>query len=90
MARLKQVKPSTIEKEKVTIHADHKLTNWIFKSVVVTLCVLVLGVTVAMMRDLIQIQSEDDKILAIIAPAFNTVIGAFVGLLGGLSLKNKK
>jgi hypothetical protein len=29
---------------------------------------------------------DNQQIFAIIGPAFNTVIGAFVGLLGGLSL----
>lgn len=33
---------------------------------------------------------NNDKIFEIIGPAFNTVIGAFVGLLGGLSLNKPK
>jgi hypothetical protein len=35
-------------------------------------------------------QIDNKDILALIGPAFNTVIGAFVGLLGGLSLSNRE
>lgn len=33
---------------------------------------------------------NNDKIFEIIGPAFSTVIGAFVGLLGGLSLNKNR
>jgi hypothetical protein len=35
-------------------------------------------------------QIDNNEIFKILGPAFNTVIGAFVGLLGGLSLNNRK
>jgi hypothetical protein len=89
MIRAKKINPNIV-KEEIILDGNTRLANWIFKTVVITLCIVVLAVTVAMMRDLVRLQAEDDKILAIIAPAFNTVIGAFVGLLGGLSLKRKK
>lgn len=85
------VSPLKVKKHKeVVIDLNANLAHWIFKSIVITLCIVVVAVTVVMMRDLLILRQEDDKILAIITPAFNTVIGAFVGLLGGLSLKRKE
>jgi hypothetical protein len=55
---------------------------------VVTLSCVILVVIVAMVAGLFVSDNiiSNDKIFEIIGPAFNTVIGAFVGLLGGLSL----
>ena len=64
------------------------LIRWILKVTVGTLAsicvvvVLALLVGIFMPNDLV----DNQQIFAIIGPAFNTVIGAFVGLLGGLSL----
>ena len=65
-----------------------KVVHWILKVTVGTLasiCVVVvmaLLVGIFMPNDVV----DNQQIFAIIGPAFNTVIGAFVGLLGGLSL----
>lgn len=67
---------------------NQKLINWILKITVGTLSsilivvVLVLLAGIFMPNDVV----NNDDIFAIIGPAFNTVIGAFVGLLGGLSI----
>jgi len=55
---------------------------------VATLACVILVVIVAMVAGLFVSDSvvSNDKIFEIIGPAFNTVVGAFVGLLGGLSL----
>jgi len=55
---------------------------------VVTLSCVILVVIVAMVAGLFVSDNiiSNDKIFEIIGPAFNTVVGAFVGLLGGLSL----
>lgn len=55
---------------------------------VATLACVILVVIVAMVAGLFVSDSvvSNDKIFDIIGPAFNTVVGAFVGLLGGLSL----
>lgn len=68
--------------------ANQQLINWILKITVGTLAsilivvVLVLLAGIFMPNDVV----NNDDIFAIIGPAFNTVIGAFVGLLGGLSI----
>jgi hypothetical protein len=67
---------------------SQKLIRWILKVTVGTLAsicvvvVLALLVGIFMPNDVV----DNQQIFAIIGPAFNTVIGAFVGLLGGLSL----
>jgi hypothetical protein len=58
------------------------------RTAVMTLACVILVVVVAMVVGLFMPQDvvDSDKVFEIIGPAFNTVVGAFVGLLGGLSL----
>lgn len=71
---------------------DPKVINWILRvavgtlSAVIGIVVLVLGVGIFLPNDVV----DNNKIFEIIGPAFNTVIGAFVGLLGGLSINDMK
>jgi len=55
---------------------------------VVTLACVILVVVVAMVVGLFVPNDvvDSSKVFEIIGPAFNTIVGAFVGLLGGLSL----
>ena len=55
---------------------------------VVTLALVILVVVAAMVAGMFVPDSvvDSDKVFEIIGPAFNTIVGAFVGLLGGLSL----
>lgn len=70
---------------------DDKLVEWIFKVTVTTLSAVVVAVIFVLLAGLFEDRVDNDKIFDIIGPAFSTVIGAFVGLLGGLSLnKNSK
>jgi hypothetical protein len=55
---------------------------------VVTLAAVILVVVIAMVAGMF-VSNEivsSEKVFEIIGPAFNTIVGAFVGLLGGLSL----
>jgi hypothetical protein len=58
------------------------------RTAVVTLACVILVVVIAMVVGLFMPKEvvDSDKVFEIIGPAFNTVVGAFVGLLGGLSL----
>lgn len=62
--------------------------EWILRVTVVTLAMIMLAVVVAMLFGLFVKNIDNKEIFSIIGPAFNTIIGAFVGLLGGLSLNN--
>ena len=67
---------------------NFNLTNWILKVTVGTLASIVLMVVAVLMVGVFlpNEQVDNKDIFAIIGPAFNTVIGAFVGLVGGLQL----
>lgn len=62
------------------------LLNWVIKITVSTLAIIVVSVVATLMYGFFDDNVNNEKIFEVIGPAFNTVIGAFVGLLGGLSL----
>ncbi len=62
--------------------------EWILRVTVVTLAMIMLAVIGAMLVGLFFKEIDNSEIFSIIGPAFNTIVGAFVGLLGGLSLNN--
>lgn len=66
------------------------LVSWVIKTTVLTLAVIVIGVVFVLLYGFFDDKVNNDKIFEIIGPAFSTVIGAFVGLLGGLSLNKNK
>lgn len=67
---------------------NNNLTEWIFKVTVSTLSVVVLAVVAVLLIGLFDDKVDNNKIFDIVGPAFSTVIGAFVGLLGGLALNS--
>lgn len=62
--------------------------EWILRVTVVTLAMIMLAVILTLMGGLLVDNVDNKEVFAIIGPAFNTIVGAFVGLLGGLSLNN--
>ena len=62
--------------------------EWILRVTVVTLAMIMMAVIGALMFGLFAKDVDNTEIFSIIGPAFNTIVGAFVGLLGGLSLNN--
>lgn len=66
------------------------LVPWVIKTTVITLAVIVISVVFTLLFGFFNDHVNNDKIFEIIGPAFSTVIGAFVGLLGGLSLNKNK
>ncbi len=66
--------------------SDQNLFAWILKITVGTLATIVVGVVFVLLYGMFDDKVDNKEIFSIIGPAFNTVIGAFVGLLGGLSL----
>lgn len=71
---------------------DSKTTSYILKLAVTVLAGIVGVVVIALVIGLFVSNDiiDNAKIFEMIGPAFNTVIGAFVGLLGGLSLNGEK
>lgn len=65
------------------------MTDWILKITVSTLAFICIGVVSVLLFAFFDDRVNNDEIFKMLGPAFNTVIGAFVGLLGGISLKQK-
>ena len=63
-----------------------KLLHLIFRITVFTLALVIVTVVGVMCKALFSPDVDNKEIFAMLSPAFNTVIGAFVGLLGGISL----
>ena len=54
--------------------------------VTMTLCCIVIGMVGALIIGLFDPSINNDKIFEIIAPAFQTVIGGFIGLITGIKI----
>ncbi len=62
--------------------------NWILIITVLTLAFICSAVVMVMLAGFFFDNINNDQIFEIIGPAFSTVIGAFVGLIGGISLQS--
>ena len=65
---------------------SNKTINLILLITVFTLALIVVAVTAVLISGLFDTRVDNAAIFEVIGPAFNTVIGAFVGLIGGISL----
>jgi len=62
------------------------LGSWVTMTVTLTLCVVVIGMVGAMLIGLFDNDVSNDKIFEAITPAFQTIIGGFIGLITGIKL----
>lgn len=65
---------------------ENNTYSWILKITVGTLALICISTVAVLLAGLFIEGVNNDKIFETIGPAFSTVVGAFVGLLGGLSL----
>ena len=65
---------------------NNKLGTWVTVAVTTTLCIVVLGMVGAMLIGLFDSNISNDKIFEAITPAFQTIIGGFIGLITGIKL----
>jgi hypothetical protein len=67
-----------------------KLLIWIMKITVLVLASVLVSVVFAAIVGLFMPNEliDNKEIFALIGPAFQTIVGAFVGLLGGLSISD--
>jgi hypothetical protein len=54
--------------------------------VTTTLCLVVLGMVGAMLVGMFDADISNDKIFEAITPAFQTIIGGFIGLITGIKI----
>jgi len=65
---------------------NRKLGTWVTICVTITLCIVVLGMVGTMMAGMFDNDVSNDKIFEAITPAFQTIIGGFIGLITGIKL----
>jgi uncharacterized protein YqgC (DUF456 family) len=65
-----------------------KVVAYIYGITIITLSIVIISVAIVMLVGLFEDKVDNSQIFEMIGPAFNTIVGAFVGLLGGLSLNS--
>ena len=67
-----------------------KLTFWVTLLVSITLCIILLSMVGALLIGLFMPNNVVDNkdIFPILAPAFSTIVGGFIGLLAGVKLSH--
>jgi uncharacterized protein YqhQ len=66
-----------------------KLTFCVTLMVSFTLCVVVMGMVGVMLLGLFDEKVDNNKIFELISPAFQTIVGGFIGLLAGVKLSHE-
>jgi len=65
-----------------------KLTFAVTLMVSLTLCVVVVGMVAVLMIALFEEKVDNSEIFKLISPAFQTIVGGFIGLLAGVKLSH--
>ena len=65
-----------------------KLTFVVTTMVSFTLCVVIGGMVFALCYGLFDKDVNNDDIFALLGPAFQTIVGGFIGLLAGIKFSN--
>ena len=65
-----------------------KLTFLVTLMVSFTLCVVIIGMVAVLMAGLFDPLVDNAKVFKLISPAFQTIVGGFIGLLAGVKLSH--
>ena len=65
-----------------------KLTFFVTLMVSMTLCIVVFGMVAVLMIGLFDDKVDNSEIFKLISPAFQTIVGGFIGLLAGVKLSH--
>jgi uncharacterized protein YqhQ len=65
---------------------QNNLINFVVILVTICLAIILMSVVSVMLFALFTDKVDNDAIFKLIEPSFNMIVGAFVGLLGGLQL----
>jgi len=65
-----------------------KLTFCVTLMVSLTLCIVVIGMVAVLMIGLFDEKVDNSEIFKLISPAFQTIVGGFIGLLAGVKLSH--
>jgi len=66
-----------------------KLTFAVTIMVSLTLCIVVMAMVAVMLLGLFDPLVDNNKIFELVSPAFQTIIGVFIGLLAGVKLSHE-
>ena len=66
-----------------------RLTFFVTLMVSFTLCLVIFGMVATMMYGLFDHAVDNSEIFKLISPAFQTVVGGFIGLLAGVKLSSE-
>ena len=67
-----------------------KLTFLVTLMVSFTLCIVVVGMVGVLMSGLFDEKVDNAEIFKLISPAFQTIVGGFIGLLAGVKLSHSE
>ena len=67
---------------------NSRLTFTVTVMVALTLCIAVLGMVTAFLLGLWAKEVDNAEIFSLLSPAFQTIIGGFIGLLAGVRLSH--
>ncbi len=67
-----------------------KLTFFVTLMVSFTLCVVIIGMVAVLMAGLFDPIVDNSDIFKLISPAFQTIVGGFIGLLAGVKLSHEE
>jgi len=65
-----------------------KLTFAVTLMISFTLCIVVMGMVAVLMIGLFDEKVDNSEIFKLISPAFQTIVGGFIGLLAGVKLSH--
>lgn len=65
-----------------------KLTFYVTLMVSATLCLVIFAMVATLMMGLFNDKVDNSEIFKLISPAFQTVVGGFIGLLAGVKLSH--
>ena len=65
-----------------------KLTFLVTLMVSFTLCVVIIGMVAVLMAGLFDPLVDNAEVFKLISPAFQTIVGGFIGLLAGVKLSH--
>jgi archaellum biogenesis protein FlaJ (TadC family) len=71
-------------------NSQNRLTFWVTLMVSATLCLSVLGMVGAFLLGLWAKEVDNAEIFSMLHPAFQTIIGGFIGLLAGVKLSQNE
>jgi undecaprenyl pyrophosphate phosphatase UppP len=66
-----------------------KLTFVVTTMVSFTLCIVIVGMVCALCIGLFDHEVDNEDIFKLLAPAFQTIIGGFIGLLAGIKFSSE-